>query len=64
MRKYFFTAKLAKLSKKEDYFFATNLEKNISTPANRLFSANQKKKNKTKKNNFCKAILLVLTASP
>jgi len=29
------------------WFFATNLEKNISTPENQLFSANQKKKKKT-----------------
>jgi len=41
-------------------FFEANLEKNILTPDNKLFSAKQKTKNKK---NFCKAILPVLTAS-
>jgi len=44
-------------------FCETNLEKNILTPDNKLFSAKEERK-KTRKKNFCTAILPVLTASP
>jgi len=63
----FFTPELAKISKKEGhgvhFFFEKNLEKNILTPYNKLFWPKEEKKT-TKKKNFCKAILPVLTASP